>query len=115
MLRNYQRRMGLRLFLTVQIRLDCARDAELLTAMRDCGIRCLAVGIESPIDEELRAMGKRLSPTEMLELAKTYHRHGFLIHGMFIFFPNLFPQGPSGYRTGSPACALARDGTARAA
>jgi len=85
MLRNYQRRMGLHLFLTVQIRLDCARDAELLTAMRDCGIRCLAIGIESPIDEELRAMGKRVNPSEMLELAKAYHRYGFLIHGMFIF------------------------------
>ncbi|MCK4323615.1 MAG: hypothetical protein KAW89_03730, partial [Armatimonadetes bacterium] len=85
MLRNYQKCMGLRLFITVQIRLDCARDADLLTAMRNCGIRYLAIGIESPIDEELRAMGKRVSPIEMLELAKTYHRHGFLIHGMFIF------------------------------
>ncbi len=85
LLRNYQRRMGLRLFFTVQIRLDCARDTELLIGMRNCGIKCLAIGIESPIDEELLAMGKRLRATEMVELARTYHRHGFMVHGMFIF------------------------------
>ena len=85
MLRDYQRHIGLRFFITVQIRLDCARDTELLSAMRDCSIRCLAVGIESPIDEELRAMGKRLKATEMVELARIYHQHGFLVHGMFIF------------------------------
>jgi radical SAM superfamily enzyme YgiQ (UPF0313 family) len=85
MLDEYQKRMSLRLFITVQIRLDCARDEELLTAMMDCGIRNLAIGIESPIDEELRAMGKRLKAAEMVGLARTYHRHGFLVHGMFIF------------------------------
>ncbi len=85
LLRDYQQRLGLRLFLTVQIRLDCADDAELLTAMRACGIGGLAVGIESPIDEELIAMGKRLRAARMAELARTYHRHGFLVHGMFIF------------------------------
>jgi len=85
MLHDYQRRMGLRFFMTVQIRLDCARDAELLTAMRNCGIGNLAVGFESPIDEELRAMGKRLKAAEMVELARIYHQHGFLVHGMFIF------------------------------
>jgi len=91
MLRDYQKRMGLRFCITVQIRLDCARDAELLTAMRDCGIGCLAVGFESPIDEELRAMGKRLKAAEMVELARIYHQHGFLVHGMFIF---AYPMRP---------------------
>ncbi len=85
MLRDYQSSMALRFFITVQIRLDCAHDAELLTAMQECGIRGLAIGIESPIDEELRAMGKRLKAAEMVELARTYHRQGFLVHGMFIF------------------------------
>ena len=99
MLRDYQRRMGLRFFITVQIRLDCAGDAELLRAMREADIRCLAVGMESPIDEELRAMGKRLKAAEMVELAKTYHRHGFLVHGMFIFG---YPMRPGvGFRMGA--------------
>ncbi len=85
MLRDYQSSMGLRFFLTVQIRLDCAHDEELLTAMRECRIKCVAIGIESPIDEELRAMGKRLKADDMAELARIYHRHDFLVHGMFIF------------------------------
>jgi radical SAM superfamily enzyme YgiQ (UPF0313 family) len=85
MLRDYKNHMGLRLYVTVQIRLDCARDEELLAAMRDCDIRCLAIGIESPIDEELRAMGKHLRAAEMVELARIYHKQGFLVHGMFIF------------------------------
>jgi len=85
LLAEYRRRTGLRLFLTVQIRLDCARDSELLDAMRAAGIGCLAIGIESPIAEELRAMGKRLRVEEMVELARCYHRRGFLLHGMFIF------------------------------
>ena len=85
LLRDYQERMGLRFFVTVQIRLNCARDEELLTSMRTCGIRCVAIGIESPIDEELRAMDKSLRSEDMVQLARTYRRHGFLLHGMFIF------------------------------
>ncbi len=85
MLGDYRRRLGLSFFVTVQIRLDCARDEEMLEAMREAGIRNLAIGIESPIDEELRAMGKKLRVAEMLEHARAYHRRGFLLHGMFIF------------------------------
>ncbi len=84
-LADYQKHMGLRFFVTVQIRLDCARDEELLGAMAACGIRCLAVGIESPIDEELHAMGKQLKAAELVRLARKYHDYGFLVHGMFIF------------------------------
>jgi len=85
LLRDYCHATGLSFFITVQIRLDCARDAELLQAMRECGIRSLAIGIESPIEEELRAMGKALRVSEMVESARIYHRAGFLVHGMFIF------------------------------
>jgi radical SAM superfamily enzyme YgiQ (UPF0313 family) len=85
LLRDYQLRLSLRFFITVQIRLDCGRDEELLRAMMGAGIRNLAIGIESPIEEELRAMGKGIKVEEMVELARSYHRHGFLVHGMFIF------------------------------
>ena len=85
MLRDYQRRIGKRFGITVQIRLDRARDAELLRAMRHAGINVLAVGYESPIAEELEAMNKRLDPEEMIALTRLYHEAGFRIHGMFIF------------------------------
>jgi len=85
MLRDYQRRVGRRLDVTVQIRLDKAKDPELLSAMRQAGINTVAIGFESPIEEELKAMKKRLRPEDMISLAITYHKFGFLVHGMFIF------------------------------
>jgi radical SAM superfamily enzyme YgiQ (UPF0313 family) len=85
MLKDYQAAVRTRLDLTVQIRLDKARDTELLTAMRQAGINSVAIGFESPIPEELAAMDKRLKPAEMIALSRAYHRAGFLVHGMFIF------------------------------
>jgi len=95
MLRDYQKGVGRRLDVTVQIRLDKAKDAELLTAMRQAGINTVAIGFESPIKEELEAMKKRISPQDMVALARAYHNHGFLVHGMFIFgYPLKEGQGP---------------------
>jgi len=85
MLRDYQKDIGRRLDLGVQIRLDKAKDPELLTAMRQAGINFIAIGFESPIEEELKAMNKCLKPQDMIALTKIYRKFGFLIHGMFIF------------------------------
>ena len=85
MLRDYQKSMGKRLDLTVQIRLDKAKDPELLSAMRQAGISSVAIGFESPIEEELEAMNKKLRPKDMISLTKVFHKFGFLVHGMFIF------------------------------
>ncbi|MDD5069724.1 MAG: radical SAM protein [Candidatus Omnitrophica bacterium] len=84
-LRDYQRQIRLRLDFVAQIRLDMAKDNELLLRMRQAGINTVAIGFESPIAEELKAMNKRIKPEVMLSLAKTFHNHGFLVHGMFIF------------------------------
>ncbi|MFH1753233.1 MAG: radical SAM protein [Candidatus Omnitrophota bacterium] len=85
MIRDHQKKIGRRLDLGVQIRLDKAKDSELLLAMRQTGINFVAIGFESPIEEELKAMNKRLKPSDMLELTKEFRRFGFLVHGMFIF------------------------------
>ena len=85
MLRDYQEGIGKRLNITVQIRLDKAKDSELLSAMHQAGINTVAIGFESPIEEELKAMNKHLRPEDMLSLTKTFHEFGFLVHGMFIF------------------------------
>lgn len=84
-LRDYQRDIGRRLDLGVQIRLDKAKDAELLLAMRQAGINFVAIGFESPIEEELKAMNKHLKPEDMLALTRIFRKFGFLVHGMFIF------------------------------
>ena len=91
LLRDYRQRTGARFTITVQIRLDKARDAELLQAMREAGVAVLAIGYESPIAEELRAMNKRLEPADMIALTRLYRRAGFRVHGMFIFG---YPMGP---------------------
>ncbi len=96
MLRDYQRRVGVRFSITVQIRLDKARDAELLAAMRGAGINVLAIGFESPVDAELEAMSKNLKSDEMLGLVNLYHEAGFRIHGMFIFgYPSRSAEPPA--------------------
>ena len=85
LLHDYQITIKKRFELTVQIRLDKAKDKELLQAMRDAGINVVAIGFESPIPEELKAMDKHLKPEDMISLARLYYQAGFLIHGMFIF------------------------------
>jgi len=85
MLRDYQKNVGRKLDLSVQIRLDKAQDPELLSAMRQAGINMVAIGFESPIEEELEVMRKHIKPENMVSLARTFHNFGFLVHGMFIF------------------------------
>jgi radical SAM superfamily enzyme YgiQ (UPF0313 family) len=85
LLRDYQARAKTRFKITVQIRLDKGKDAELLQSMREAGVQNVAIGFESPIAEELKAMDKRLKPDDMIDLAHKFHKVGFFIHGMFIF------------------------------
>jgi radical SAM superfamily enzyme YgiQ (UPF0313 family) len=85
LIRDYQKDTGRRLDIGVQIRLDKAKDPELLSAMRQAGINLVAIGFESPIDEELKAMNKRIRQEDMLSFTRIFHKFGFLIHGMFIF------------------------------
>ncbi len=85
LLAEYQRATGTKLDFTVQIRLDRAKDTELLQAMREASVNTVCIGFESPIPEELAAMNKHVKPEEMLALTEVYHRAGFLVHGMFIF------------------------------
>lgn len=84
MLGSYQKHTR-RLDIMAQIRLDKAKDSELLTAMRQAGINTVAIGFESPIKEELEAMNKHIKPEDMISLARIFHQFGFLVHGMFIF------------------------------
>jgi radical SAM superfamily enzyme YgiQ (UPF0313 family) len=85
LLAEYQRAIGTKLDITVQIRLDRAKDSELLQAMRQASVNTVCIGFESPIPEELAAMSKRVKPEDMLAMTKLYHQAGFLVHGMFIF------------------------------
>lgn len=103
MLSDYEKNIHRKLDITVQIRLDKAKDAELLSAMQRAGVQTVAIGFESPIEEELEAMSKHVRCEEMVSLARTFHEFGFLVHGMFIFgYPLKAGQSfemPAGERT----------------
>lgn len=85
LLARYRKSVNRKVSISVQIRLDKARDTELLLAMREAGVAIVVIGFESPIPEELEAMNKKLKPQDMVELSRLYHKQGFLMHGMFIF------------------------------
>jgi radical SAM superfamily enzyme YgiQ (UPF0313 family) len=85
MLSEYKKSIRGSLSITVQIRLDKAKDTDLLSAMQRAGIETVAIGFESPIEEELAAMNKHVRCEEMVSLARTFSEFGFLVHGMFIF------------------------------
>ncbi|MEW5907560.1 MAG: radical SAM protein, partial [Patescibacteria group bacterium] len=76
---------GRKLFFTVQVRLEAARNREFLALMRDAGVGGICVGCESPLDEELRAMRKGYKSTDMIKWIQIYRSFEFFIHGMFIF------------------------------
>ncbi len=84
-LRDYQNKIHKRLALTVQIRLDKAKNPELLQSMREAGVNTVAIGFESPIKDELKAMNKCLTHKDMFDMTRTFHKFGFLVHGMFVF------------------------------
>jgi len=85
MFADYQKKLGKRFVTTVQLRISDARHPELLEAMRDANINTIAIGYESPIDEELMSMNKGYKSKDLIEWTRTYHKYGFFIHGMFIF------------------------------
>lgn len=81
---------------TVQIRLETARNLEFLETMKKGGVTMVAVGYESPIDEDLKAMRKGYLSRHMVEWTHALRRH-FWVHGMFIFgYPAKERQGALG-------------------
>ena len=70
---------------TLQARLSLAEEPEVLDLMQRAGVRTAAIGFESPIPEEVWAMRKPIVPEKMVEWTKTWKKHGFYTHAMFIF------------------------------
>lgn len=82
--RMISKKFGRRLNFLVQIRLEAAKNDELLKVMADAGVRTVAIGYESPIDEDLIAMRKGYLSKKMIEWTKIIRKY-FWIHAMFIF------------------------------
>lgn len=75
---------GNRLRFTVQMRLLAVKDKTLMDIMKEAGVENVCLGLESPIEEELKAMKKGIAAKSMVELVKEWRCY-FRVHGMFIF------------------------------
>lgn len=82
--RMISEKYGRRLRFIVQVRLESAKNTELLEIMREAGVKTVCIGYESPINEELKAMHKGYLSSHMLEWTKIW-RNYFRIHAMFMF------------------------------
>ncbi len=67
-----------------QVRVDAARDHELMDLMKRAGCRMVYIGFESINPKTLAAIRKQQSPEEIRHAIGAFHDHGIRIHGMFI-------------------------------
>ena len=70
---------------SAQVRIDVAKDPELLTLMKRAGCTYIYVGLESINPETLKALNKGQTPEQIESAINTIHNYGINIHGMFIF------------------------------
>ena len=84
MIGDYRKNSGKKIELTVQVRSEVAENDRLIEAMRYAGVRTLAIGYESPINEELKAMNKGVTVEDYIERSKKLSEY-FIQIGMFIF------------------------------
>ncbi len=75
---------GIRKKWTAQVRVDVARDPDLVALMARAGCTRLYIGLESVDDAALRAMNKRQRVADIVHAVETLHRFGIAVHGMFI-------------------------------
>jgi len=81
---DYKRKFRKKIEIVVQVRSEIAENDQLIEAMRYAGVDTLAIGYESPINDELKAMKKGVTVEKLIERSKKLSEH-FYLHGMFIF------------------------------
>ncbi len=70
---------------TAQVRVEVARDRELVELMKASNCHTVYIGFESINPETLKAYNKRQSVKDIEECIAILHDHGIKIHGMFVF------------------------------
>ena len=69
---------------TAQVRVEIARDEELLYLMKRAGCRQLNIGFESIEPRTLEAYNKRQSVEEIINAIEKLDKHRITVHGMFV-------------------------------
>ena len=97
MIGDYKRKFKKKIELTVQVRSEVAENDRLIEAMRYAGVRTLAIGYESPINEELKAMNKGVTVDtveDLIErgrkLSKYFTQLGMLIFSYPVFKDSVY-------------------------
>ncbi len=78
-------RLELNFIWSTQVRVDIAKDPELLDLMSKAGCQILYIGFESIDPKALKEMKKRQSVEEIKWAIKEIRKRGIHIHGMFVF------------------------------
>ena len=70
---------------TAQVRVDVAKDPELLDLMKRSNCHTVYIGLESVNPETLKLYNKKQSVEDITSCIKILHKNGIRIHGMFVF------------------------------
>jgi len=70
---------------TAQVRVDVAKDPELLDLMKRSNCHTVYIGLESINPETLKAYNKKQSVEDIEKCIEILHEYGIRIHGMFVF------------------------------
>jgi radical SAM superfamily enzyme YgiQ (UPF0313 family) len=70
---------------SAQVRVEAAKDPELLTLMARSGCFTVFVGLESVNPATLEAYNKAQTVEGVKDCVINFHRHGIKVHGMFVF------------------------------
>lgn len=67
-----------------QLRVEAARDDELMEMMRRTGCHIVYLGLESINADTLKAYNKKQSVEDIADAVRRYHAYGMRVHGMFV-------------------------------
>jgi len=78
-------RENLKIEWSAQVRVEAAKDHELMGLMARAGCLIVYVGLESINPATLKAYNKSQSVDNIRECVFNFHRYGIKVHGMFVF------------------------------
>ncbi|MGQ9920533.1 MAG: B12-binding domain-containing radical SAM protein [Desulfobacca sp.] len=76
---------NLRVEWSAQVRVDAAKDPELLDLMARSGCYMVFIGLESINPATLQAFKKGQTVADIRQAVTNFHRYGIAVHGMFVF------------------------------
>ena len=67
-----------------QVRIEVAKDSQLLETFKRANLRKLFIGIESINDDTLKAFNKHATAKQNMNAVETLRKEGFWVHGMLV-------------------------------